>query len=237
MADLAKYPRWREDQPDDRHLLPVADELWERFSIARARVRDELGLTVYVISGYRFYDEQLRLYQLWLAGRGNLAAAPGSSNHERGLAMDLGIVGRQTSVRSDHRAAAIFYELGLVFPVRTEDWHVELDRNRKPLPEQPPPPPAQKRSTMHTASNADGRLEEFDVYLGQVVHRWQSADFQTWSPWVTLKPIPKGMLAEDFSVGRTHDGRLEVTVRCPGGIRWRCWQKGQNQDFDVWVPA
>lgn len=237
MSDLSKYPRWPEDQPDDRHLAPVNDELWERFSLARQRVKDELGLTVYVVSAYRFYDEQLRLYKLWLAGKGNLAAPPGSSNHERGLAMDLGIVGRQTSVRSDHRANGIFYELGQIFPVRTEDWHVELDRNRKPLPQRLPTPPVQKVSTMHTASNLDGRLEEFDLYLSQVVHRWQTADFQSWSGWTQLKPIPKGMGAEDMSVGRTHDGRLEVTVRCPGGIRWRCWQRGQNQDFDQWVPA
>jgi LysM repeat protein len=40
-------------------------------------------------SAYRSYGQQLYLYDLYLAGEGNLAAAPGTSSHEYGYALDL----------------------------------------------------------------------------------------------------------------------------------------------------
>jgi hypothetical protein len=41
------------------------------------------------MSSYRTYDEQVYLYRLYQEGRGNLAAAPGTSNHGLGIAVDL----------------------------------------------------------------------------------------------------------------------------------------------------
>jgi LysM repeat protein len=41
------------------------------------------------LSAYRSYGQQLFLYELYVAGRGNLAALPGSSSHEYGVALDL----------------------------------------------------------------------------------------------------------------------------------------------------
>lgn len=46
------------------------------------------GLTVN--SGGRTYAEQAKLYAAYKAGRGNLAAPPGTSLHETGIAIDLG---------------------------------------------------------------------------------------------------------------------------------------------------
>lgn len=43
-----------------------------------------------VNSGGRTFDEQAKLYADYKAGRGNKAAAPGSSLHESGIAVDLG---------------------------------------------------------------------------------------------------------------------------------------------------
>ena len=40
-------------------------------------------------SAYRSYAQQLYLYNLYLSGQGNLAAAPGTSSHEYGYALDL----------------------------------------------------------------------------------------------------------------------------------------------------
>ena len=40
-------------------------------------------------SAYRSYAQQLYLYDLYLSGKGNLAAAPGTSAHEYGTALDL----------------------------------------------------------------------------------------------------------------------------------------------------
>lgn len=43
-----------------------------------------------VNSGGRTYDEQVYLYNLYKAGKGNLAAKPGTSVHESGRAIDFG---------------------------------------------------------------------------------------------------------------------------------------------------
>lgn len=50
------------------------------------------GVTLYPTgskSSYRTIGQQWELYNLWKAGRGNLAAYPGTSNHGWGLAVDL----------------------------------------------------------------------------------------------------------------------------------------------------
>jgi LysM repeat protein len=41
------------------------------------------------LSAYRSYAQQLYLYNLYLSGQGGLAAVPGTSSHEYGIAMDL----------------------------------------------------------------------------------------------------------------------------------------------------
>lgn len=241
MADLTRYPVWRGDRG---YVEQVDDELWERHSRARIRLREEHGLVINVASGWRSTDAQRVLYECYLArvrtgkcpcGSCNLAAPPGSSNHERGLALDL-----SPGPRSIPIARAVYYEEGIYFPVVPEDWHAELVPNRKPLPAPAPAPtlpPQSEVLTMHTISNEDGRLEEFDLYLTRVVHRWQAADYQSWSDFEALAPLPDGQLAVDCSVGRTHDGRLEVTAKAPGGLRFRCWQKFAGAAFDSWVPA
>lgn len=241
MADLDRFPPW---QGDRGYLRQVDDELWERHSIARARLRDEHGITITVVSGWRDTKQQQILYNCYrqrvATGRCpcascNLAAPPGTSNHERGLALDLSPGPRSIPVARD-----IYYRMGIIFPVGPEDWHAELDPRRKPLiaPIPPTSPPAQPQErTMHTASNLDGRMEEFDIYLTRVVHRWQNGDFQSWSDWVALDPLPDNLPAVDMSVGRTHDGRLEVTAKAPAGLRFRCWQKLPGGAFDAWVPA
>jgi len=75
---------------------------------------------VTINSGFRTMDEQRALYNAYLAGQGNLAAAPGSSNHQdpNHGAVDIG--GDKACA---HRVAA---SLGLGFPVDGEDWHIEL---------------------------------------------------------------------------------------------------------------
>ncbi|MGA4668440.1 peptidoglycan-binding protein [Propionibacteriaceae bacterium Y1923] len=43
------------------------------------------------MSAYRTYDQQVYLYNLYLSGKGNLAARPGTSNHGWGLAVDVSV--------------------------------------------------------------------------------------------------------------------------------------------------
>jgi hypothetical protein len=64
-------------------------------------VAADLGVEVRIISGLRTYAEQVALWNAYQAGRGNLAARPGTSNHERGHAPMLTrfpVFGSTTSV-------------------------------------------------------------------------------------------------------------------------------------------
>lgn len=73
-------------------------------------------------SGYRSYAEQKRLFLLYQAGQGNLAAEPGKSNHERGKAADAYIRGVPLGAAASEECAY----WGIHFPVRGEKWHAEL---------------------------------------------------------------------------------------------------------------
>lgn len=76
------------------------------------------GKHVSVTSGRRSTLRQAALYSLYLAGRGNLAAKPGTSKHEKGLAADLATP-RRGSV------GGVAGRYGLAFTVPSEDWHIE----------------------------------------------------------------------------------------------------------------
>ena len=70
-------------------------------------------------SGYRTYDEQADLYRR----KPNLAAPPGRSNHEDGMAADIA-----GGLDCAHARAA---EFGLHFPMDYEPWHIEpMDMTR-----------------------------------------------------------------------------------------------------------
>ncbi len=88
-------------------------EFLARFMAYSARVG---GLRI--ISGFRSRAQQERLYALYLSGQGNLAARPGSSKHERGLAIDH-------APRSTPSMREIARGFRLHYPVRGEPWHVE----------------------------------------------------------------------------------------------------------------
>jgi LysM repeat protein len=83
---------------------------------------DTYGIDLYPagpLSGYRSYAEQLYLYDLYLSGQGSLAAAPGTSSHEYGAALDL----------ADPSMANVIDQIGATYGwVKTEAssewWHV-----------------------------------------------------------------------------------------------------------------
>jgi hypothetical protein len=81
------------------------------------RIVNESGGSVGVASGWRDSRKQASLFAAWKAGRGNKAAPPGSSQHERGAAVDF-----SGSLGVWQRLAAKY---GLVFPVKGENWHAE----------------------------------------------------------------------------------------------------------------
>jgi secretion/DNA translocation related TadE-like protein len=68
-----------------------------------------------LVSGFRTHAEQARLYR----EKPNLAAPPGHSLHELGLAADLAF----PSEEAEGRAHALAGTCGLAFPVPGEPWH------------------------------------------------------------------------------------------------------------------
>ena len=70
-----------------------------------------------IVSGFRTREEQAILYE----EKPELAAPPGHSMHELGLAADLGF----PSDRAREQAHANAPSCGLGFPVPHESWHVE----------------------------------------------------------------------------------------------------------------
>ncbi|HEX6262358.1 MAG TPA: Rv3654c family TadE-like protein [Actinomycetota bacterium] len=83
-----------------------------RLACLRARVPD-----LWVVSGFRTRAEQTRLHEEKPA----LAAPPGRSLHELGLAADLGFGSASAGTLAHQQAPAC----GLVFPLSHEPWHVE----------------------------------------------------------------------------------------------------------------
>jgi len=79
----------------------------------------QVGVSLSLVSGFRTYAEQEYLYNCYLTGAcngGALAAPPGYSNHQNGIALDV-------SVSSWMLAHA--WEFGFQHTVPGEDWHIE----------------------------------------------------------------------------------------------------------------
>lgn len=114
---------------------PVAVGTAAAFDKLAAAFEKKFGLTLHVRSGLRTRAEQQRLYDLYLAGKGNLAAKPGTSRHETGRAIDVYDSGSDPGVtkagnkRSNWlKANATKYGFtanGYNFP-QVEPWHIEL---------------------------------------------------------------------------------------------------------------
>jgi hypothetical protein len=85
------------------------------------------GHNVYLTSGFRDPGKQQQLWAAALDKYGdpevadNWVARPGTSNHEKGVAGDLGF-GNQAAREWVHQHAAQF---GLHFPMSWEPWHIE----------------------------------------------------------------------------------------------------------------
>ena len=87
------------------------------------RLGMRLGKVITITSGYRSYQQQAALYDAYRAGRGNIAAPPGRSAHESGLAVDAVIDGKPIA---DTVAARTLARFGLVAPVKGDPVHLQL---------------------------------------------------------------------------------------------------------------
>lgn len=96
---------------------PPGTEGFQPFFSARLGCLFSRVPDLWIVSGFRTHAEQASLFEQ----KPELAAPPGHSNHELGLAADLGYPDTSAQ-RAAHAAAA---GCALEFPVSYEPWHVE----------------------------------------------------------------------------------------------------------------
>lgn len=109
--------------PTSKSLNGVDAELRERIELLLSLVSG-----AWVESALRTYAQQQKLYDEYKAG-GTLAAKPGTSMHEKGLAVDVDY--------HDYPLLNWFAkQCGLYQPIKGEPWHQQLDPKRKPLDSQ-----------------------------------------------------------------------------------------------------
>jgi len=116
------------------------------------RVLELFGGRVLIVSGRRSLAEQQKLWDAYVAG-GNLAARPGTSNHERGLAADLRIVDSSVGWADVHSIGRTY---GLMWPIPSEDWHTEADP-KFVEPEDPDMTPQQMAHVLGCTLDGEGR--------------------------------------------------------------------------------
>lgn len=108
-------------------VSPVGDGEFMRTDAARSFLKmkaaaKRAGISLSATSGFRTMAEQKHLYALWQAGRGNLAARPGFSNHQSGISMDVGNVGG-FGTRAYNWLSSNAKRYGFVNDVPGEFWH------------------------------------------------------------------------------------------------------------------
>lgn len=123
------------------HLDNLEPELRRRLTALLEACPHRMGIA----SSWRSSAKQAQLYAAFLAGVGNTAAPPGRSKHEKvaagkpaAQACDLRYPSTAAKAWIHDHAA----DYGLRFPVRGEDWHVEL---AKGAPKVKVPPAAPER--------------------------------------------------------------------------------------------
>jgi peptidoglycan hydrolase-like protein with peptidoglycan-binding domain len=102
-----------------KELRSDAAASFNRMHAAAARA----GIDLHVNSGFRSMAEQQELYRKYLNGTGNLAAKPGYSNHQGGIATDINVGGTGTATYK--WLAAHASEYGFKRTVPSEPWHWE----------------------------------------------------------------------------------------------------------------
>ncbi|RME73706.1 MAG: hypothetical protein D6785_16765 [Planctomycetota bacterium] len=86
-----------------------------------AEAAAQSGINLRLNSGFRTYGKQKALYHAYLSGRGNLAAPPGYSNHQNGLAVDIDIPNNSVYQWLKKNA----WRYGFKRTVPNESWHWE----------------------------------------------------------------------------------------------------------------
>lgn len=121
VSSRASEPTPPEEAMASTTLVPIrfapSFALDAKAEAALARAVEEAGQTPRITSAYRTREQQAALYDAYKAGRGNLAAPPGRSFHELGLALDA---------RGGPEWEAAMSRNGWRRTVASEPWHWEF---------------------------------------------------------------------------------------------------------------
>lgn len=132
-----------EKPPEPAKLVVNPRNWWKKFVVgdtdcerelltALANVAQDLRVTIYVRQGRRTIAEQQHLYDLYLAGKGNLAAKPNANApHVRGIAADCAVGNTRDGANiGDYKGARdAMKKRGLCLCVTGETWHVQRGDN------------------------------------------------------------------------------------------------------------
>ena len=93
----------------------------------RDAVAENANITLTIESGFRSFPRQKRLFELFKQHKGNLAAVPGTSNHQHGQAFDLNTTDKLFDDDPVYRALKKNGPpLGFIRTVSGEPWHWEF---------------------------------------------------------------------------------------------------------------
>ncbi len=125
LSDCRNTTGYRRGKKVQICVTPIAGKLVEiRTAQAFRRLQEAAradGVKISIVSGYRTMTRQRELYRAYKAGRGNLAAVPGFSNHQSGKALDLNAKSPGVYTWLSRNGAA----LGFRRTVAKERWHWE----------------------------------------------------------------------------------------------------------------
>jgi len=105
-----------------RQGKPIGAQIAKQFDDMVAAAKKD-GVNITITSGFRSRAEQEKLYAAYQNGTGNLAAKPGTSNHESGDALDLGPPSAYAWLKQNAG------QFGFKNKIASEPWHWSLTGN------------------------------------------------------------------------------------------------------------
>jgi hypothetical protein len=217
---------------------------WNAMNVEARRLGVELRPTG-PRSSYRTYQQQVDLYNDYLAGRGALAAKPGTSNHGLGLAVDVATQQMRTVI---DRIGRQYGWAKSWSDAPSEWWHLKHRAGvwsgadpgpagagaPAPSPEQPPTP--QEVEMICTGTADDGTLHVFAAGPGRqaVWLTFQKPNQNTWAggqagkqtaKFIRFADVPKGRTIRGLACERNRGGALHLFVTLDDASTIYTWQR------------
>lgn len=186
MAENGKLPASALSPIAQGQLRHDAAAAWNAMNAHARRLGLELVPTG-SMSSYRTYAQQVYLYNEYKAGRGSLAATPGTSNHGWGLAVDLATPAMRSMV---DRIGEEYGWAKKWSDAQSEWWHIKwVEGSWRGVDVGPsgaavqPPPKIEGGDMITAVVKKNGAIEVFveKASSGEVFHTWQKSENSGWA--------------------------------------------------------